>query len=295
MEPSFYPNLSSHYRRPVVLQERFGVYFNPAITKHATMMKRTNQLRIVLGIAAAVALSFGARSVHANNTTHSLFGIDVSSYQGYVTWSSVYANGARFAFAKATEGTYYTDADFAGNMTRGKSQGLQMGAWHFARPDIDCPSSEANYFWNFAGPYLLADGKSISPAIDFETFNGHSCYSSYTAWLNKLNALIKAKTTDSLNCVAILSCCEACNMDGTITLGSWLLNYNGQNLYTGNPWNTCCTCNPWDSAGGCNSNGWDYWTVTSTGTIGGVTGNVDFDAYNGTLSQLKSKQGIGGI
>ncbi|MFD8786356.1 GH25 family lysozyme [Kitasatospora sp. NPDC059599] len=40
-------------------------------------------------------------------------GLDVASYQGNVTWSSVAADGARFAYVKATEGTGYTNPYFA--------------------------------------------------------------------------------------------------------------------------------------------------------------------------------------
>lgn len=255
-------------------------------------MKRTNHLQTVLGIVAAVALSFSAASTQANN----LLGIDVSSYQGFITWSSVYGDGVRFAFAKSTEGTTFTDTDFAGNMTRGKAAGIQMGAYHFAHPSLNCPSAEVNYFWSKAGPYILKDGKSLSPAVDFEDFGGVACgLGNYTAWFNKFNTLVQKKTTNSLNCVLIVSCCGACNLTTNITLGSWLANYNGQNLFTGNPWSTCCNCNPWDPTGSCNSPNWDYWQVSSTGAISGISGNVDLDAYHGTLSQLKSDQGIGGI
>lgn len=242
----------------------------------------------MLGIAAAVALSFAAGSVRANN----LLGIDVSSFQGNITWTSVHGDGVAFAFSKSSEGTTYTDSDFAGNMTRGKSAGLQMSAYHFAHPDINCPSVEANHFWNVAGAYLLKDGKSLSPAVDFEVFNGHSCQPSYNAWFNAFNADVKAKTPNSLNCVIIVSACNACDLSGT-TLAPWILNYNGQNLYTGGPWSTCCSCDVWDVPGKCTV--WNYWGVSSTGAISGISGNVDLDAFNGTLAFLKSSQGIGGI
>src|SRR3569833_2723999 len=100
-------------------------------------MKRSTLVKYALGIVASAAL-LGATELRANNTTHSLLGIDVSSYQGYITWSSVYGDGVRFAIAKATEGTSWTDADFAGNMSRGKTQGLKMGAYHFCHPEADC-------------------------------------------------------------------------------------------------------------------------------------------------------------
>jgi len=242
-------------------------------------------------ILPALTLSFGAGSVHANN----LFGIDVSSAQGSINWTSVHADGAVFAFAKATEGTSVTDADFAANMTHGKAAGMQMGAYHFAYPAVNCPSSEANYFWNVAGPYILKDGKSLSPAVDFEIFNGTVCQPSYTAWLNAFNNAVKNKTTNSLNCQVIISPCSGCNFTSSITLGPWIINYNGQNLYTGSPWNVCCNCNVWDSTHICGSKVWNYWGVSGTGAIGGISGNVDFDAFNGSLSFLKSSQGIGGI
>src|ERR1035438_2492060 len=43
-------------------------------------------------------------------------GIDVSSYQGgSINWTSVKNSGVTFAWTKATEGTYYYDADFTIN------------------------------------------------------------------------------------------------------------------------------------------------------------------------------------
>jgi hypothetical protein len=40
-------------------------------------------------------------------------GMDVSSHQGAVNWSTAWANGAKFAYVKATEGTTYQNPDFA--------------------------------------------------------------------------------------------------------------------------------------------------------------------------------------
>ncbi|MDB6059149.1 MAG: hypothetical protein JWO95_2993 [Verrucomicrobiales bacterium] len=170
-----------------------------------------------------------------------------------------------------------------------------MGAYHFAHPDVNCPSAEANHFWNVAGAYTLAEGKSLSPAIDFEIFNGTACQPGYTAWANAFNTAVKAKTSSSLNCQIIISTCSGCNFNSNITLGPWVLNYNGQNLFTGSPWTTCCTCNVWDSTHKCGSTVWNYWGVSSTGAISGVSGNCDLDAFNGNLSFLKSSQGVGGI
>ncbi len=250
-------------------------------------MKHTIQSALSLFVAVAL---FGAVGARANNTTHSLLGIGVSNHQGFVTWSSVYGDGVRFSFAKATEGTGFTDADFAGNMSRGKSAGLQMGPYHFAHPELNCVSPEANHFWAVAGGTIKHDGQTIMPMLDLEVFNGVSCQSSYTDWANTWANQVDAKTALTINPVIYISACNACHLNANITLGAFIAAYNGENLYTGNPWQTCCNCNVW--GGGCNANSWTYWQVSSTGSITGVNGDVDLNAYNGTLAELISWQGV---
>jgi lysozyme len=239
-------------------------------------MKLLSKLTTVV-IAGSLLVLRGEFSQGAN-----LLGIDVSSIQGSINWSSVHSCGAQFAFAKATEGTYYQDSFFKRNMTNGKAAGLQMGAYHFARPDVDCPAAEADYFWNFAGPYIIADGKSLFPAIDFETVNGHSCQPDYTAWLNAWSTRVKSKTSHFLHPVAIVGCVDACLLSTATTLEEWGLDPNG-------PWKSCPCCN-WINP--CTTNGWTYWLVSLNGSICGVSGSVDLDQYNGNLSSLISTQGV---
>jgi lysozyme len=244
----------------------------------------------VLGTAATLAAS----SAMANN----LFGIDVSSYQGSINWSSVKANGANYAFAKATEGNYFQDGYFKSNMTNGKAAGLHMGAYDFCRPDQISYTTEANYFWSFAGGYIKADAHSLFPMLDFETYNGHVGTSNYTQWMNGWSSVVKSKTSTFLHPVIYTSAgagaCDLIEYDkaGGITLSAWIANYNGENLYTGNPWSCCTCCNAWVT--GCGGGNWTYWQVSSTGSIGGISGSVDFDAYAGTAAQLASWQGVGG-
>jgi len=238
-------------------------------------------------VATSVAVTLAAASAQANN----LFGIDVSSYQGAPNWGSVHSCGAQYAFAKATEGNYYQDSRFNSNMANGKAAGMQMGAYDFARPDLLCPSTEANYFWNFAGGKIIADGHSLYPMVDFEVFNGHACTGSYTEWFNDWEADVKAKTSHFLHPVIYASAGSGmCDLSTSCTLSAWVAHYNGENLYTGNPWDGCCSCCNYVSP--CTKNGWTYWQVSSTGSICGISGNVDFDAYPLSLSLLISYQGV---
>ncbi|HTV43366.1 MAG TPA: glycoside hydrolase family 25 protein [Candidatus Sulfotelmatobacter sp.] len=251
------------------------------------------KISTTLIMAAALATGLACQHAQANN----IFGIDVSSYQGSIDWSDVKANGAVFAFAKATEGNYYEDADYVANMKNGKAAGMQMGAYHFARPDIDCVSTDANYFWAFAGGYILADGKSLDPMVDFEVFDGSDCQPDYTAWFNQWSVDVQAKTSAYMHPVIYCSACSgACdliqyNESGGITLSAWIADYDGQNLYTGAPWGDCDCCNAWIT--GCGDGNWTYWQVSSTGSIGGVSGDCDFDAYPLSLADLEAYQGVG--
>ena len=62
------------------------------------------------------------------------WGPDVSSAQGIVNWTSVQAANATFAFAQASQGTGYTDPQFAANWQGISSVGLARGAYHFGNP-----------------------------------------------------------------------------------------------------------------------------------------------------------------
>ena len=65
-------------------------------------MKWLAAFALTLSVANAGPIEAGKRALNKRTTP---YGIDVSSYQGDVDWSTVAANGIAFAFIKATEGT----------------------------------------------------------------------------------------------------------------------------------------------------------------------------------------------
>jgi len=252
-----------------------------------------NKLNVTKWAAVLATASLATSPAGANN----ILGIDVSSYQGSINWSTVRANGVIFAFAKATEGNYYEDGYYNGNMNNGKAAGVYMGAYHFARPGQTTPATQANYFWNFAGSKIIKDQKSLDPMVDFEEFSGSYGEPNYTAWFNAWSADVKAKTSNFMHpviyCSAGSGACDLIEYDhsGGITLSAWIADYNGENLYTGQPWTCCTCCNAWVQ--GCNTGNWTYWQVSSTGRIGGIGGNVDLDAYPLSAALLIAYQGVG--
>ncbi len=89
-----------------------------------------------------------------------LEGVDISNNQGAIDWAAVAGAGKRFAFVKATEGTFFRDQYFDQNYDGCRDQQLWRGAYHFARPGRG-PSGadEANYFCDYvlSQPALQGD------------------------------------------------------------------------------------------------------------------------------------------
>lgn len=105
-----------------------------------------------------------------------LYGIDVSNWQGSVNWASYAKDG--FAFAKATEGTTFTDGQFARNWSQIKSHGLVRGAYHFGHPK-NSATAEADHFLKVVRAQGLHDGDLL--ALDLEANDGRSA-SSVASW-----------------------------------------------------------------------------------------------------------------
>jgi GH25 family lysozyme M1 (1,4-beta-N-acetylmuramidase) len=150
-------------------------------------------------------------------------GIDVSSYQGSgITWSSVKSSGRVFAWAKATEGTGYIDADFTINENNGKAAGVYIGAYHYAHPELNTPAEEASYFWNEAGSYIAADGLTLMPMLDVEgsAFSGNVGASSLSDWINQwCTDVVQDAANNGVNIkpVIYISACNACYLNSTVT------------------------------------------------------------------------------
>lgn len=103
-------------------------------------------------------------------------GVDVSNHQGSsIDWLQVAGAGYTFAFAKASEGTTFTDSTYAINRSGTKAAGLAFGAYHFARPagtsDATITASaiaQADHFVDVAQPRA----GDLPPVLDLETVNG---------------------------------------------------------------------------------------------------------------------------
>ena len=119
----------------------------------------------------------------------SLRGIDVSNNNGAVNWAKVSGDGIKFAWCKATEGTWFDDDYLAGNLQGARAYGVAVGAYHYARPDRCSPEAEADFFLSRYKP-VAGD---LLPVLDFET---HASLSpaAMTAWANRFMERVKEKS-----------------------------------------------------------------------------------------------------
>ncbi|MEU8764483.1 lysozyme [Streptomyces sp. NPDC048659] len=200
-------------------------------------------------------------------------GVDVSSHNGNVDWATLWNSGVRWAYVKATEGTYYKNTSFAQQYNGSYNVGMIRGTYHFATPDTTTGAAQADYFVNNGGGWSK-DGRTLPGALDIE-WNpyGDTCYgktqAGMVAWIRDFLDRYRYRT----------------GRDAVI--------------YTATSWWTQCTgnyggfaaANPlwvarYASDVGTLPAGWGYytmWQYTSTGpTVG------DHNHFNGDYSRVQA-------
>src|SRR5438067_309921 len=186
--------------------------------------------------------------------------IDVSHYQGNIQWNLVapYIQGA---YVKITEGTGYVDAPWRNYHDAARSNGIPVGAYHFA--DLGDPIAEADHF---ADQYLGAAWQ-LRPVLDIET-NGATA-----GWIRQFRNQFRIRTGrapfrvySSLSLLTgVLDPAGWIDKDSDIWVAAYRLAL-----------------------------GWNHpqlvlWQSTSAASVPGIVGNVDADQYyNGWYPALDS-------
>ena len=197
-------------------------------------------------------------------------GIDVSSHQHStsVDWSAVKADGVKFAFVKATEGRTYTNPYYAGDWAGTAANGIYHGAYHFARPSIGSAGAQASWFASKAGSMTAAG--TLPPVLDLEVTGGLSVSSLRTwtkNWLTKVESL--TGRTPMIYVSPYFWKTYMGNSTAFTRYPLWVAHYNVVSPTVPGGWPT-----------------WTFWQGNSSGQVAGISGNVDMNAYNGSLSQL---------
>ena len=232
---------------------------------------------VILGSAGS-PWPHGAAAAQAAPAGYPVSGIDVSSYQGQINWASMAAGGAQFAYIRASEQANIPDSDFAANYQSARANGLYVGAYHRARPDLSSGTAQADFFLDTA--QYQNDGRSLPPMLDIEW--PRSDWTGLNACYNLAPTPLSGWIRDFVN--------EVARRTGVRTM-----------IYTNTSWWTTCTGN--DATFGADPlfianysqsppplpagwTQWTFWQYSDSGTLPG-----DQDVFNGDAAALTQQAG----
>lgn len=217
-----------------------------------------------------VSVVYAATGLFRPSSTGYLEGIDVSNWQGTIDFAKVKAAGKRFVFAKASEGTTWTDASYARNKANAIAAGLRFGAYHFARPGSATGDAvkEADHFIAVMG---LKHGM-LRPVLDLEATGGLGVRA-LQSWVRSFLGRIYSR----LGVRAMI-----------YTTASFWASYMGSTTWfatNGYPvlfiahWKVASPSLP---ASLWASHGWTFWQYSNCGPVAGIRGCVDLDRFKGS-------------
>ena len=212
------------------------------------------------GLGAAGAGVLGTVAALADDgTTYALQGIDISHWQGSINWTSVKNSGKRFAFCKATEGTDFTDPTFATNYSAIRAAGLLRGAYHMGRPAVDAVA-QADFLYDTVQP----TSGDLPMVLDLEKTDSLTP-TAVRAWVvSFVNRLTSRMGRAPIIYTGFFFWRDSAGNGSNLGCPLWLAAWNSTpQSFVPAAWST-----------------FSFWQYTSTGSVSGISGNVDRDACN---------------
>lgn len=202
-------------------------------------------------------------------------GIDVSNHNGTnIDWNKVAADGKKFTFVLATDGTSFTNPQYDAQYHGAKDAGLIAGAYHFARPGSSSAEEQANRFLDTID--YRNDGKTLPPVLDLEVDpKSGGCYgksvSEMQQWTQTFNDVVKDRTGKDPIIYANPSFWKQCMGSSDFSDHAlWLASYgvDEPTVPTG-------------------FEDWDFWQYTDKGKVAGIDGSTDLNQFQHGIERLK--------
>lgn len=194
-------------------------------------------------------------------------GIDVSSYQKEVDWVNVKKDNIDFAIIRGayrgyTKGSIVKDPYFDNNIKGATSAGVKVGVYFFSQAiNVKEAEEEAKYIVNLVKPYKI----SLPIIIDTEYSN------------KKHDGRADALSSEDRTKVVKAFCDKVRDLGYTPMIyasKNWfntMLDMSKLSKYS-------CWVAHYTSSNSTDYEGdYDIWQYTSTGSVGGIIGNVDLD------------------
>ena len=195
-------------------------------------------------------------------------GIDVSKWQGTIDWAKVRQAGVEFAFIRISDGTGYLDAKFPGNWAGARNQGILRGVYQFFRSDEDA-IAQAEILLDAVATH--GDGE-LPPVIDVETTDDQSpatIAAQVGAWIAHVEGVLGVKPiiyTGSYFWNGSVA------TDDFADYPLWIAHWTG----------AACPNLPTVWAD------WAVWQHSATGSVSGISGDVDLNRFNGTAETMRT-------
>jgi len=198
-----------------------------------------------------------------------IHGIDVSKYQGDIDWDQVAHNGVRFAWIKATEGGDHLDERFQANWEGARRVGIPRGAYHFVYWCRD-PKEEIDWFEQ----HVPVEDDALPPVLDVEptpdskTCRRHLERATTQADMQAMLLELERHYGKKPIIYTPIDFYEAILADGAFAdYPMWVRStkHHPSVRYGSRPWK--------------------FWQYQADGTMPGIDGHVDRNAFYGTQAQ----------
>jgi GH25 family lysozyme M1 (1,4-beta-N-acetylmuramidase) len=257
---------------------------------------RTRFPALALGIALVVGSLSASITVApgAVGATWPVRGIDVSKWQhpfgAAIDWAAVADDGVSVVVTKATEGKKDVDPWFVSNAAGAAAEGIVVGMYHVATPSqsMDDARAEADHFLAVAGP----TAGNIIPALDIEISHVPDAMTPAEleawsrAWVNRVANRLGARPMIYGSIYLFETKLGNTTWFADHGIALWLARWGALPA--------TLPANDWQGQG------WTFWQWTNTGSIQGITGDVDRDRFIGpdlataTIASVTAQPGAGG-
>src|ERR1035437_1315643 len=248
---------------------------------HYSRSSARRSLALIIVLATALELLIVPERAAAQRPV----GIDVSASQSSIDWPNVKTAGISFAWSKATEGVGFTDGSFAVNEPNARASGVLIGAYHYARYDLNTGTSgatdEANYFWSVASNYIAGGGAYLMPMLDVEASTAGYTQTTLSQWVNQwcLTLSNNAAAVGVTIKPVIYASSSFANtwFDSTVTQWiPWIAEWHNVNPKPLPQSDAPTSTAPWST--------WSVWQYINGTPTAGINAITDQDIFNGNWS-----------
>jgi GH25 family lysozyme M1 (1,4-beta-N-acetylmuramidase) len=227
-----------------------------------------------LRLAAPTSRTAAVREVCGRGPT--VFGIDVSKWQGDIDWQAAADDGVKFAIIRTSDGLASRDPKFEQNWEGAKAAGIVRGVYQFFRSDED-PVEQANFMLDMMGELEPGD---LPPTMDLESVDGVDNATRIERMRQWFDVVDNAVGATSLVYTGGYFWDSHVDTDEFSHHPLWHAGYTGGDCPT-------TVSASWPT--------WTVWQYASSPdptidgrNVAGIAGDVDQNRFNGTLDDLEA-------